>query len=1103
MPTAAGAKLLNTQYSTQDVYAGVISGLPTPPSGISPLQRLANLNPPNMRIHAGTDGGATALALPFNAGYTSSDGLSVMAWDFNHLNSLIQNTVGRISAPAMVDVRYAPDNMFSGSGPMGGNGNSYGVLLDQTYSAFAAYMANLVKYYNTNAASPPVPGMTPWPRPAGVGPIRYWEIWNEPDFSSENPRVPPSLPAPPQVALSGIIVGGGTLIPGTSYTYQVTALTSTNQESLPSSPVSLTLPSGSNAIKVTWSPSANLSRVAAAYRVYGRAAGSTQPMVVVGKDSPGGLTFTDNGGIVPANGGPPATDNSLGGPVFSPLEYKALWDQVVPAMKAVDPTIQVVGPVATNPISLGPQSVIPTALTTSPADNSYLDLRDYVQVLMTSGNAPDVVSYHGYGGFQGAADTDSALMSRIDGIVADIRSNVLPYVGNTPVWHTEANVNAGNDTTNRPALSFGAAWDAELYARLAPLGIGVIHQFTYANSPTFGLITETGSPLPGAVAGNPYLPYWVDYWIDHLFLPGAKILSASNVPTGMDVLAVADPPDFSKVKVLVVNRQVPATNTAVPVVLAGATSSAARLRVIDSTTDLVNGPFVTALGAVQTVNLQLNGYSVGLAEFDTGGATVPGPPVNVAAVAGEALATVYWSPPATTGGSAITGYTVTATPGGVTVSVLGNATVAVVPGLQDGTAYTFTVTASNALGAGPPSLASNAVTPGRGQYHPLPPFRILDTRTGTGGVPVSPVGPGGGLNVQIAGQGGVPASGVIAVVLNVTVTDPTAASYLTVWPAGVPRPLASNLNWVAGQTVPNLVEVTVGAGGQVSLYNFSGTTDVVFDVAGYVATATLTPGPDGLYTPLVPVRVLDTRTGNGSSATPVGPGQTITVQVGGRSGSGVPSSGVAAVVLNVTATNPTVSSFLSVFPAGMARPLASNLNFVAGQTVPNRVIVTVGTNPQTGTGGWVSIYNLTGSVDVVADVGGWFTDASNPVGTGSRFVSVAPVRILDTRTGSGPLGAGATLALPVAGQAGLPLITAAIPPVAVVLNVTVTNPTTGSYLTVWPDGTSRPLASDLNYLRGLTVPNLVVVKLGSTGLVDLYNAFGSTDVIIDVVGWYG
>jgi Fibronectin type III domain len=475
----------------------------------------------------------------------------------------------------------------------------------------------------------------------------------------------------------------------------------------------------------------------------------------------------------------------------------------------------------------------------------------------------------------------------------------------------------------------------------------------------------------------------------------------------------------------------------------------------------------------------------------------PGPPTNVVALAGEASATVYWSPPASDGGSAITGYTVTASPGGATATVGANTTSATIAGLADATSYTFTVTATNASGTGAAAPTSNAVTPGRGQYHALSPVRILDTRTGLGG-PQARLGPQATITVQITGQGGVPSTGVSAVILNVTVTNTTAPSFLTIYPAGVPRPLASNLNWVAGKTVPNLVEVAVGNNGQVSAYNGAGSTDVIFDVAGYVSIPTGTPGTDGLYTPVVPARILDTRTGNGGFSAPVGPGHTINVQIGGRSGTGIPASGVSAVVLNVTATGATAASFLTVYPMGASRPLASNLNFVARQTVPNRVIVKVGINPQTSTSGWVSIYNALGSVNVVADVGGWFTDGTDPTATGAAFVGMTPTRLIDTRNGHGPIGAGGTLILPVAGQNGVPSTAT-----AVVLNVTVTGPTASSFMTVWPDGATRPLASDLNYVARKTVPNLVVVKEGSSGAVDFYNASGSTDLIVDVVGWYG
>jgi cellulase (glycosyl hydrolase family 5)/fibronectin type III domain protein len=483
--------------------------------------------------------------------------------------------------------------------------------------------------------------------------------------------------------------------------------------------------------------------------------------------------------------------------------------------------------------------------------------------------------------------------------------------------------------------------------------------------------------------------------------------------------------------------------------------------------------------------------------------TAPGPPLNVAALGGEASATVNWSAPASAGTSPISGYTIVSTPGSVTVTVGAQARSATVTGLTDGTAYTFITTASNLVGSGTPSAPSNAVTPGRGQYHALAPARVLDTRSGLG-APAARVGPGGKLDVQITGKGGVPGSGVAAVVLNATATDTTAGSYLTVWPAGVPQPVASNLNWTPGRTVANLVEVAVGVNGKVSLVNAAGSTNVVFDVAGYVATATATPGADGLYTPVVPNRVLDTRDGTGGGPlAPVGPGQTIKVRVAGTSG--IPSTGVAAVVLNVTATGATAPSYLTAWPTGVTRPVASNLNFVAGQTVPNRVIVQLGSDGSTG--GWVSFYNAAGSVNVIADVAGWFSDSSNASATGSLFVGVAPARILDTRNGTGgfssALGAGQTIAVTVAGQGGVPAMNAVIAPSAVVLNVTVTGTTAAGYLTVWPDLASRPTASDLNWAAGQTVPNLVVVKLGGDGKIDLYNPAGSANVIVDVVGWFG
>jgi hypothetical protein len=341
-------------------------------------------------------------------------------------------------------------------------------------------------------------------------------------------------------------------------------------------------------------------------------------------------------------------------------------------------------------------------------------------------------------------------------------------------------------------------------------------------------------------------------------------------------------------------------------------------------------------------------------------------------------------------------------------------------------------------------------------------------------------------------------------VLNVTVTNSTSPSYLTVYPTGVTRPTASNLNFLAHQSVPNLVEVSIGPDGKVNVYNAFGSVDVIFDVQGWVTTQGTVSGTDGLFRALVPARILDTRFGTGGFLTPVGPGQTIHLQVAGADS--VPGATSAtppeAVVMNVTVTNPTAPSYLTVFPTGASKPVVSNLNFVAGQTVPNRVEVKLGTNGQ------VDIFNAAGSVNVIADVNGWFTDGSDPSAVGGATSGLTPARVLDTRIGLGApqaaIGPAGKIFLQVAGNGGVPAMSGAAPPTAVILNVTVTNTTGPSDLRLFPSDASPqpPNASDLNFVAGQTIPNLVVVKLGADGKVGIYNSGGSTDVIVDVLGWF-
>jgi hypothetical protein len=375
-------------------------------------------------------------------------------------------------------------------------------------------------------------------------------------------------------------------------------------------------------------------------------------------------------------------------------------------------------------------------------------------------------------------------------------------------------------------------------------------------------------------------------------------------------------------------------------------------------------------------------------------------------------------------------------------------------------------------------------------FRALTPSRLLDTRTNGG-----PLGPGSVRTIKVTGKNGVPAGGVGAVVLNVTVTEPTAPGYITVYPNGQSPPTASNLNFVPGQNIANMVTAKVGVNGSVNIFNFAGNTQVLFDVVGYFPTAPAallgSAGQGGQYVSLAPNRFLDTR----QTHQTLGPNGQLDLQITGRGG--IPGSGVAAVVMNLTATNTTAAGFLTAWPTGSTRQTTSNLNFGPGQFVPNLAVVPVGV------GGKVSIYNFAGSTDVIADVVGWFTKPGVSVPGGSTFHPLAPSRILDTRNGTGtdklPLGPNQFLTLSVLNKGGVPGTGVS----AVMMNTTATNTTAAGFLTVWPSGGPLPTASNLDFVAGQTVPNLVISKLSLEGQISVYNFAGNTDVVGDVSGYFG
>ncbi len=365
------------------------------------------------------------------------------------------------------------------------------------------------------------------------------------------------------------------------------------------------------------------------------------------------------------------------------------------------------------------------------------------------------------------------------------------------------------------------------------------------------------------------------------------------------------------------------------------------------------------------------------------------------------------------------------------------------------------------------------------EYFATAPVRLLDTRLEGG-----PLAADGTRRLQVAGTFPVP-SDATAVAINVTATDTTAASFLTVYPTGAAAPTTSNLNWPGGATVTNLAVAAVGQGGSVSFHNAAGSLELTVDLEGYFAP----PGPAGTYfEPLTPRRIADTRPNSGypGQGTSLGPQGDLQVQVAGEGG--VPAGAVAAV-LEVTATDTSATSYLAAYPSGAVWPGTSALNWARGDTVANRVIVTLGK------GGAVALLNHSGTTDVIVDVTGYFTTSMGGPRAG-LYYPLSPRRLIDTRTGGGALSPQETLRVQLGGVDGIAALAS-----AVVLNLTATDTTTPGFFTVTP-APGMPVTSDLNWAPGQTVANADLAELGATGQLALYNASGSAAAIIDASGYF-
>lgn len=390
----------------------------------------------------------------------------------------------------------------------------------------------------------------------------------------------------------------------------------------------------------------------------------------------------------------------------------------------------------------------------------------------------------------------------------------------------------------------------------------------------------------------------------------------------------------------------------------------------------------------------------------------------------------------------------------------------------------------NQYGAGFLTVGDHpAVAPSGDGYTALAqPKRVLDTRTSSAlpGFHPGPFGPGETYkltNLPVDNE-------TAALVLNITGTNVTAPTFLSVYPSQFTG--TSDLNLAAGETAANLVTATTlhEAFPSVTIRNSTGRVNVIVDLVGYYSPVR----GAGYASRVTPARILDTRTTLGGHSGALKAGETYALPV--RGVAGVPADASGAV-LTVTGTGGTANqTFLSVFPS--TNTGTSSVNLTKGATRAGLAISGIGTD------GKVRIFNNSGNTHVVVDLAGWYTGDTS----GAHYVPLSsPTRYLDTRTGNGfklgPLGAAEAHAVPVAGIGAIPYDA-----VSIVGNLTGTGATANTFLSAFPAGAVWPGTSTVNLLAGRTVPNAIQVTPGEAGGLDVRNSTGKTHAILDVSGYF-
>jgi hypothetical protein len=384
-------------------------------------------------------------------------------------------------------------------------------------------------------------------------------------------------------------------------------------------------------------------------------------------------------------------------------------------------------------------------------------------------------------------------------------------------------------------------------------------------------------------------------------------------------------------------------------------------------------------------------------------------------------------------------------------------------------------------------------------FVPVTPVRIMDTRSTSKIGPVTgPVGADSTTLVPIDGNttASLPATGITAVAVSITVTGQTSSGILSAYPADTPLPVTSTVNYSSSANFTNNAIVPVGPDGDIAIYNASGgTAQLIVDLTGYFTTDTSAAGAS-TYTPLAtPIRILDTRNGIGAAKAEIAADGTLTLTMDGddTNGADLPSAGITAVALNLTVV-PTATGnagFLTTYPDGVTRPATSNVTYAAtaDQSQAETVIIPVGSD------GKIDIFSNSGdAINLVGDLSGYFTTST----TGEYYHPLGSIRIIDTRQTTALASDSArAITNPASITADNPTL---------VLNITAVTPEDGGFLQAYPGSAALPTASIVNFASGETpaVPNLDLVNTSDDNSFAIYNSSGGTvEVVVDTSGYFG